>query len=176
MEAPHDYGRGGQVTSSPQTQKLSRQEAEDFLFREAALLDDMRLDEWLELFTDDATYWIPEGKDDLDPKRETSILYDDRFRMEDRVWRLVRGPAHAQIPPSRTRRMISNVEVEESEDGEVVVYSNFAIFEVRRNEQRIFAGRYEHRLRLGEDALRIRRKKAMLVNNASPLYNLTFMV
>ncbi len=164
------------MTSPAQTRKLSRQEAENFLYREAALLDDMELDEWLGLFTEDATYWIPEGKDDLDPAREASILYDDRFRMEDRVWRLTRGAAHAQIPPSRTRRMISNVEVKEDMDGEVVVHSNFAIFEVRRDEQRTFAGRYEHRLRFEGEGWRIRQKKAMLVNNASPLYNLTFMV
>ncbi len=165
------------MTSSPaQTKKLSRQEAEDFLYREAALLDDMRLEEWLEFFTEDATYWIPENKDNLDPTRETSILYDDRFRMEDRVWRLTHGNAHAQIPPSRTRRMIGNVEVHEETDGEVVVYSNFAIFEIRRNEQRTFAGRYEHRLRLEEGNWRITRKKVNLINNASPIYNLTFMV
>ena len=164
------------MTSPSQTEKLSRQEAEDFLYREAALLDDMQLEEWLTLFTDDATYWIPEGKDDLDPAREASILYDDRFRMEDRVWRLNSGAAHAQIPPSRTQHMISNVQVGEAADGEVIVYSNFAIFEVRRNEQRTFAGRYEHRLRLEGEGWRIRQKKAMLVNNASPLYNLTFMV
>lgn len=164
------------MTSPSQTQKLSRRDAEDFLYREAALLDDTKLEEWLELFTDDATYWIPEGKDDTDPAREASILYDDRFRMEDRVWRLTRGPAHAQIPPSRTRRMIGNVEVEEAANGEIVVYSNFAIFEVRRDEQRTFAGRYEHHLRFEGGGWRIRQKKAMLVNNASPLYNLTFMV
>lgn len=159
-----------------QTEKISRREAEDFLYREAVLLDDMRLEEWLELFTDDAVYWIPENKDDLDPARETSILYDDRFRMADRVWRLSHGPAHAQIPPSRTRRMIGNVEVHEEGDDEVVLYSNFAIFEIRRNEQRTFAGRYEHRLRPEGGGWRIARKKAMLVNNASPIYNLTFMV
>jgi 3-phenylpropionate/cinnamic acid dioxygenase small subunit len=164
------------VTSPPQTKKLSRQEAEDFLYREAALLDDMKLEEWLELFTEDATYWIPENKDDLDPARETSILYDDRFRMEDRVWRLMRGPAHAQIPPSKTRRMVSNVEVKEEADGGIVLYSNFAIFEVRRNEQRTFAGRYEHRLRLEDGNWRIAQKKVNLINNASPIYNLTFMV
>jgi benzoate/toluate 1,2-dioxygenase subunit beta len=164
------------TSSSAETKKLSRQDAEDFLYREALLLDDMKLEEWLELFTDDAMYWIPENKDDLDPTRETSILYDDRFRMEDRVWRLMHGPAHAQIPPSRTRRIISNVQVQEETDEEVIVYSNFAIFEVRRNEQRTFAGRYEHRLRSEEDGWRIARKKAILVNNASPIYNLTFMV
>lgn len=164
------------MTSPPRTEKLSQQEAEDFLYREAALLDDMKLEEWLELFTDDATYWIPENKDDPDPSRETSILYDDRFRMEDRVWRLSHGPAHSQIPPSRTRRMISNVEVREAADGEVVLYSNFVIFEVRRDEQRTFAGRYEHRLRREDGGWRIARKKAILVNNASPIYNLTFMV
>ncbi len=165
------------MTSSPaQTKRLSRQEAEDFLYREALLLDDMRLEEWLELFTDDAIYWIPENKDDLDPTRETSILYDDRFRMGDRVWRLTHGNAHAQIPPSRTRRIIGNVEVQEQADGEIILYSNFAIFEVRRNEQRTFAGRYEHRLRPEGDGWRIARKKVNLVNNASPLYNLTLMV
>ena len=164
------------MTSPLRTEKPSRQEAEDFLYREAALLDDMRLEEWLELFTEDATYWIPENKDNPDPARETSILYDDRLRMEDRTWRLSHGPAHSQIPPSRTRRMISNVEVREAADGEATLYSNFVIFEVRRDEQRTFAGRYEHRLRREGDGWRIAQKKVILINNASPIYNLTFMV
>src|SRR5262249_57529693 len=38
---------------------LLEREVEDFLVREAALLDEWRLDDWLDLFTDDARDMVP---------------------------------------------------------------------------------------------------------------------
>jgi benzoate/toluate 1,2-dioxygenase subunit beta len=78
-----------------------RQEIEAFLYHEARLLDDGRLDDWLALFTPDAYYWIPCNADDVDPARHVSLVYDDRQHLADRIWRLQSGWAHAQDPPSR---------------------------------------------------------------------------
>jgi benzoate/toluate 1,2-dioxygenase beta subunit len=165
------------VTASAQEiATLTRAQAEDFLYAEAALLDDGRLEEWLELFTDDAHYWLPPNPSAVDPDSETSLIYDDRHRLADRVWRLTQGPAHAQIPPSRTQRVIGNVERPVADGEELVVRSAFSLFEYRKGALRTFAGRCEHRLRHRDDDLGIVLKRVDLVNAEAPIYNLTFVL
>jgi 3-phenylpropionate/cinnamic acid dioxygenase small subunit len=164
------------MTGATETRTLTRSEAEDFLYHEAELLDGFQLDRWLELFTDDAVYWVPARHDEADPQRHVSLIYDDRGRIAERVWRLTVGPAHAQIPPSVTRRLITNVRIAETAAGGLVVRSNFAIFEVRKGTQRAFAGEYEHRLVPHGSGWRIRRRIARLVNCEAPIFNLTFLV
>lgn len=156
---------------------LTVAEAEEVLLKEADLLDEYRLEEWLTLFTDDAGYWLPARRSASDPQRDNSLIFDDRERMNERVWRLTAGPAHAQIPQSATQRLITNVRVgAPGARGECLVRSNFVIYEVRKGEQRSFAGRYEHTLRHDGESWLIAYKKAILVNCESPLFNLTFMV
>src|SRR3712207_1233771 len=86
---------------------VSRQEVEDFLFREAALLDEWRLDEWLTLFTEDCRYVVPST--DL-PKEDAattlSFVDDDIVRLRGRVARLNSRRAYREFPWSRTRRLI----------------------------------------------------------------------
>ena len=60
---------------------IDREQVEQFLYREADLMDEHRYDEWLALWTDDALYWVPTGSDEIDPKREISLIYDDRTRL-----------------------------------------------------------------------------------------------
>ncbi|GAA1210619.1 aromatic-ring-hydroxylating dioxygenase subunit beta [Pseudonocardia alaniniphila] len=165
----------GATRATEDTRTLTRSDAEEFLYHEAELLDGFQLDRWLELFTDDAVYWVPARHDEADPQRHVSLIYDDRGRIEERIWRLTVGPAHAQIPPSVTRRLITNVRVSDAEHGPVV-RSNFAIFEVRKGTQRSFAGEYEHRLVPHGAGWRIRRRTARLVNCEAPIFNLTFLV
>ncbi|MBX6318288.1 aromatic-ring-hydroxylating dioxygenase subunit beta [Pigmentiphaga sp.] len=78
-----------------------RADVESFLYREARLLDTQRFEEWLDLFTDDALYWAPAGRDDIDPTRHVSIIHDDKAAMGRRVKRLRSGFAFAQEPASR---------------------------------------------------------------------------
>ena len=75
------------------------------------LIDEHRYDEWLALWTEDGLYWVPCNSDDADPARQAMIIYDNRARLEERIYRLTSGAAWAQQPRSRTRRLISNVEV-----------------------------------------------------------------
>ena len=81
------------------------------LEREARLLDELRFDEWLALYTPECIYWVPATPGGGDPRREVAISFDDRRRMEDRIFRLRTGYAWSQAPKSRTVRMVSNVEV-----------------------------------------------------------------
>src|SRR5207247_2190179 len=94
---------------------VTRAEVEDFLYREAALLDAWRLDEWLELLTEDAVDRVPSNdRPDADPKQALFTIADDIQRIRARVARLKDPHAHAEQPPSRTRRLISNVRIVES--------------------------------------------------------------
>src|SRR5687768_11915384 len=125
---------------------IDRQTVEQFLYREARLMDESRFEEWEALWAGDGVYWVPCNDDDTDPTRQVSIIYDDRARIHQRVARLQSGMAHVQEPRSRMRRTIANVEIEDGPDGGITVYSNFLLVEVR-NEQRIWAGRTTHGLR-----------------------------
>lgn len=149
--------------------------AEEFLYHEAALLDDRRFEEWLTLFDEDALYWIPQG-DEPDPIHHVSIAYDDRRRLRERVLRLASGFAHSQDPPSRTCHLIANVRSEPAGDEELEVASTLLVAEVRRNVQQIYAGHVRHRLIAREDSFLIRRKVVRLVNSDVPLGNLSFLI
>ena len=83
---------------------VERQRVEQFLFHEAQLMDEHRFDEWLALWSEPALYWVPSNRDDLDPAREVSLIYDDWVRLQLRIARLKSGFAHAQEPRSRMRR------------------------------------------------------------------------
>jgi benzoate/toluate 1,2-dioxygenase beta subunit len=155
---------------------LDRHQIENFLYREARLMDENAYDEWFALWTDDALYWVPANADDIDPLRHVSIVYEDKARLEDRIERLKSGVAYAQDPKSRMRRVISNIELEEGETGEVIVYSNFNLTELRRSQQRTFAGRTIHKLRPDGNSFKIAYKKVLLVNNDEVISNLTFLV
>jgi benzoate/toluate 1,2-dioxygenase beta subunit len=155
------------------TREVTRDEVEALLLREADLLDDGDLNGWLALFTDDAAYRIP-GSDERGAP-VTAIADDDRARLEDRVWRLTSGNAHAQIPPSRTCRFVTGVQLVDGE-GDLCVRSRLLIVEVRRAERRTLAARVEHRLRRVDGALRIAAKTVRLVDAAAPQHNLTFVL
>lgn len=162
---------------------LTRTEVEDLLYEEAARLDDRDLDGWLELFTEDARYWLPMGSENSN--REPSLVLDDRERMGERVYRLLDTPAHAQQPPSRTQHDVTNVRVISATDAECSVSCNLVVHEVRIGdasqvgmaEPRSFAGRCEYVLRRGDDGgWRIASKIVRLVSRELPQFNLTFVV
>jgi benzoate/toluate 1,2-dioxygenase subunit beta len=155
---------------------LNRSEAEDILYVEARLLDERRYEQWLGMFSADAIYWVPANGDGVDPKREVAIIYDDMARLSGRIARLTSGGAHAQSPPSKTRRVVSNVQIEESAENAATVLCTFIMYELRHSKERIFAGRGEYRMRFDDGRWKIAGKKAVLVNNAEVIDNLTFIV
>ncbi len=157
---------------------VDEREIEKFLYNEARLLDSGKLDEWLALYTEDARYWVPANADNINPMTHVSIIYDDRERMQDRVWSIQSGVRWSQDPPSRLRHLISNVEVVEDKGTEVVVSSNFAAFELRRAiyGARYFVGRYEHHLRRVNGSWKVAMKKIELLDNDAPIENLTFIL
>ena len=106
---------------------------EDFLYHEAAVLDAWDLDGWLGLLCDDARYLIPPNDvPDGDPDTTLFIIADDIDRIRGRVKRLKSRDAHAEFPPSRTRRLITNVRILEQDATEVTVTANFSVHRFRR--------------------------------------------
>lgn len=154
-----------------------RLECEALLFREARLLDDAKFDAWLRLFTSKCFYWIPSIPGGGDPRREVSIVFDDRRRLEDRVFWLQCGFAYAQTPRSRTSRMISNIEIFQcAKQGEVRIRSNFVIYEFRLGQMKTFAGWYGHRLQQQDGKWKIALKQVNLIDSDQGHENLTFLL
>ena len=141
---------------------------EQFLYHEARLLDEQRLEEWLALFTEDATYWLPLEHGQKDPVATSSIVYDDRTLLELRVKQARHPRAHARLPLARTVHQVGNVAVKE-EKGELTVNSNLVLVEFRAEKQRVWAALVEHRLRRAGDGYRIARKRVDLVNSEGEL-------
>jgi 3-phenylpropionate/cinnamic acid dioxygenase small subunit len=162
---------------------LTRQEAEDFLFEEARLLDERLFEAWLRLFTEDGLYWIP-IVEDADPTTQTSILYDDSALLQMRVHHLLHERNFAQSPPSRTVHQVSNVQVWRGDRAEEsLVRCNVVVHEIRvgdhlqlgLGQQRALAGKCEYRLRY-QDGWRIACKKVVLINRHMPIVNLSFLI
>jgi p-cumate 2,3-dioxygenase subunit beta len=146
-----------------QVETMTRQTIEDFLYEEAALLDEWRLDEWLELLTEDATYEVPStDTPDGDPKTTLSIIADDITRIRSRVKQLLGKSAWAENPPSRTRRLISNVRIRGVEGESILVTANFAVYRMRFEHMDTYIGRYEYTLVQRDGRLKIRTRKAIL--------------
>jgi p-cumate 2,3-dioxygenase beta subunit len=144
---------------------VTRAEVEDLLYHEADLLDRWRLDEWLGLLTDDASYFVPPNdKPDAEHRFTLFTIADDIVRLRERIIRLKDPNCHAEYPPSHTRRFITNVRITGVEGDLVVVGANFAIFRHRRHESvpRQFIGRYIHKLKCTDAGLKIHERRAIL--------------
>ena len=152
----------------------------EFLHREARLADEARYAEWQALWTDDAIYWVPATTDPAaDPDTRLSHIYDNRARLETRIKLLQTGHRYSQEPASRMRRLISNIEVAEGRDGELIAGSNFILAELSiqaRPEMHWWVGRATHHLRRVDGQMRMSVKKVVLINAAEPLPNLSFLI
>jgi len=162
-------------------------EVEHFLYREARLLDDRRFHDWLTLFTDDVRYWMasrtnryPKSskaisildpdryvEDDIGREDELAILDETKETLTGRVARLDTGMAWAEDPPSRTRHMISNIEIEPGDvESELRVYSNFIVYRSRaETEQDFYVGARQDVLRRVEGEWKIAYRKLILDQN-----------
>ena len=161
-------------------------EVERFLYREARLLDERRFHEWLELFTEDVRYWMVTRADRypksskavaaLDPgwaaaepenDDALAILDESKATLAGRVARLETGMAWAEDPPSRTRHIIANIEVEPGDAAaELVVHSNYIVYKSRaETEQDFYVGARRDLLRRVEGGLKIARRKLTLDQN-----------
>lgn len=146
---------------------------EQFLYHEARLLDTGQLEAWLELFTDDATYWLPLEREQKDPFETSSIIHDDRTLLELRVRQARHPRAHARLPLARTVHQVGNVVVLSENSSETKVASTLQLIEFRNEKQRLYGALVEHLLRRTEDgkggSYKIAHKRVDLVNSEGEL-------
>ena len=162
-------------------------DVEQFLYREARLLDERRFHDWLELFTDDVRYWMV-GRSNrypktskaiavLDPSRyghegpaeddELAILDESKKTLAGRVARLETGMAWAEDPPSRTRHLITNIEVQSGDaESELTANSNFIVYRSRsETDQDFYVGARRDLLRRIDGSLKISSRRIVLDQN-----------
>lgn len=150
------------------TLALTRTEAEDFLYLEAELLDEWKLDAWLGLYEEGGTFEVPTtdyaGWDRLGGG---FFVLDDWDLLNARVKRLKSRKAHAENPHSRTHRMISNVRVGPATDGSVgtvEIRANFVVNRFRDATHHTYVGRYRHTAVVTAGGPRLRHRRAYLVH------------
>ena len=142
---------------------VSRAEVEDFLYYEADLLDEWRLDEWFSLFTEDGAYEVPAT--DVRGGERTDTLFiiaDDIVQLRGRVNRLKSKNAFAESPHSRTRRLINNVRLLGAEGGDLFVSANFVVYRLKHQAVDLYIGKYLYTLRPADGAFKIRRRRVVL--------------
>jgi 3-phenylpropionate/cinnamic acid dioxygenase small subunit len=129
------------------TDLMERDRFRMLLEREARLLDQLRFEDWLALYARECIYWVPATPNGGDPRSEVAVMFDDRRRLEDRIFRLRTGFAWSQAPLSRTVRLITNVEVFATDRAdERMLRSNFLINEFWGDETRLLSGWTGHRV------------------------------
>jgi p-cumate 2,3-dioxygenase subunit beta len=151
------------TAAAVQRQVLFRQQVEEFLYAEAALLDAWALDDWLLLFDEDAKYEVPcNDAPDGDPARDLMLIDDNYVRLAARVTRLNSRRAHREYPHSRTNHQVFNVRVQEVSAEELSVSASFTVWRFRAGRTSCYVGKYRYRLRRSDDGFRIAAKRAEL--------------
>lgn len=149
-----------------------------FVYLESRLLDNRNYDQWLSLFSAECLYWVPNRYELGDPRTQTGIYLDDQRRMTDRVSLIQTGFLHAQTPPSRTLRTITNIEQWGAPNGNIRVCMNALIWEYRKGQMHCFPARQAYEIRNDEKNLgrgSIQLKVVHLLDCDSPQGNYSFM-
>lgn len=152
--------RGWPGNASPERDSSLIEQCKSLLHLEARLLDERRFHDWLSLYTENGLVWLPATTPAGDPRTEVAVVFDDRRRLEDRIFRLGTGSAWSQVPASRTARLVGNVEVFPG----LMVRSTFVMTEFRAGETRLWSGWGAHRLKRTAQGLRIDVKQLNLLN------------
>jgi p-cumate 2,3-dioxygenase subunit beta len=142
----------------------TRAEFEDFLYGEAALLDDWRLDEWFALFAPGAVYEVPTAgaPEDDDPSKSLFYIADDYVRLRERIARLNKKEAHAEYPRSLVRRMVSNVRILKSDYHSSKVTCNFTVYRSKNGKTDIYFGHSFYSIDWSKAPWKITSKRSVL--------------
>ena len=166
-----------QTDDAEVTDPALRDTCRRMLEKEARLLDQDRLDDWLGLYTAECLYWVPATPHGGDPRREIAVCFDDRRRLEDRIYRLNNDFAWSQRPRSRTARLISNVTVYQTDvANEFMVRSTFYTSEFQAGDWRKYTGWYGHRIREQGSDWEVLVKQVNLIDCDQNLRNLSVIL
>ena len=167
-----DAFTGWQDDAAEETDPALRDAFRRLIEREARLLDDRRYDDWLSMYAPECIYWVPASPDGGDPRREIAVAFEDRRRMEDRVFRLQNEYAWSQQPVSRTSRIVSNATAFATGYSDVyMLRSTFLTTEFQAGDIRTYTGWTGHRVRRRGDGWEILVKQVNLINYDQNLRN-----
>ncbi len=166
-----------------------KHDVEEFLYREADLLDERRFSEWLELLADDLVYFMPMRRnvkhgehaehENTRIGKDISWFDEDKWTLSKRVEQIQTGVHWAEEPLSRVTHMVSNVQVLEAKPSvqhaqEVTVRSRFLIYQNRAQyETYFFVGKRTDTLRRADGSWKIARRMILLDQNVLLAKNLT---
>jgi benzoate/toluate 1,2-dioxygenase subunit beta len=138
---------------------------EQFLYRQAELLDGKQWQGFIDLFTPDGIYWMPPEPSHTTWDGMPAIFAEDKNLMTVRMNRVLHPDAWSQRPLWETNHVVSNVRIEKaSAKGDIVVKSRFHMMELRRDDVRHFAGSYRHQLKRTKEGLRIKLQRVDMAN------------
>jgi 3-phenylpropionate/cinnamic acid dioxygenase small subunit len=150
--------------------------ATDFVYQEARLLDEKRFDEWYELFTDDALYWMPLTRDQPVGEAHTSLFYEDKLLLKVRIERLRHPNAFSQQQPSFCQHVLQQPAVVESGEQQCVLRTPFLYAEAQLDRQIVLAGVAFHHLRNHAGGWKIQMKKIELLNREAALPSIQLLL
>jgi 3-phenylpropionate/cinnamic acid dioxygenase small subunit len=138
----------------------------DFVVREARLLDEQRFDEWLDLFAEDAHYWMPLEWNQKDPVLACSLLYEDKLLLQIRVQRLAGQRTFSQKPKSRCHHVLQVPQVDMRNEAEnlYVLWTPMHYVETRLDDQKLYAAWATHHLCVVGNQIKIKLKRVDIVN------------
>ena len=170
LETIRGNGAGRAARSRAAGTKDKLREVEQFLYRQAEILDGRRWTEFVALFTEDGIYWMPASPEQTTGDGVPSIFHEDRDLMTVRAKRVTHPHAWSQAPMWGTSHVVGNVmiESEDPKSGALTVRSRFHMMEFRRDASRHFAGSYRHELVPTRDGYRIRLQRVDMVNGQGP--------
>ena len=171
MQIAREWSDIGEAPSAP-----VREACEQLLIREARCIDEGRFAAWLDLFTRECLYWIPTTPGGGDPRQEVSLEFHDRRRLEDRVARLCTGFAYSQMPPTRTRHLLTNIEIWPTAAQEARARANFVIYTYRLGVHRAVPGWNGYVLRQENGAWKIAVKQINLIDSDQGQENNSFVL
>lgn len=154
----------GLAPGLPADDRGLRARIEDFLYLEADLLDEWRIEEWFAMFAEGATYEVPPTGDGDETDPATSLFYiaDDYVRLRERVVRLSKKEAHSEFPRSRQRHMISNVRITGINNGVADVTCNFITYRAKRGVVDTYYGKHAYRIDCTQQPWKIKSKRSTL--------------
>jgi benzoate/toluate 1,2-dioxygenase beta subunit len=169
MTAACDTLAAADATAVADVSVETQRAVEQFLYRQAEILDERQMDDWMGLFTEDGWYWMPAEEDQTEGDGQPNIFWEDQGLMMMRIARNTHPRAHSQAPHNRLNHVVSNVIIEsENADGDVIVRSRFHCAEYFRYEIRKFSGKYRHLLKKTPGGYKIALQRVDLVNREGP--------
>ena len=157
---------------------MNRDDLIDFVYDEAAMLDDMRWEDWKQLFTEDGRYWMPLEWQQEDPIMQPSLMYEDLLLLTVRIERLTGERTFSQKPKSRCHHLLQRPRIVSmgEDDGVYKLRTSFICTETRGHLLDRYSGCVAHHLVEVDGALRIQLKRIDLINFDAPFSNLQLFI